>query len=89
MTNGQEPPDVYKASREVVAQANVRSFDELARAAQEDLAGFWAEQAEQFASFDLQVHVRKCGQFFPDFLFFFVAAYFVDPPQVLNFNSEW
>jgi acetyl-CoA synthetase len=51
MSNGQEPPDIYKPSGEVVTQANAPSYEDLAQAAREDLAGFWAEQAEQFVWF--------------------------------------
>ena len=51
MNNGQEPQDIYKPSSEIVANANVKSYEEMARWAEGDLAGFWADQAEQFVWF--------------------------------------
>ena len=51
MNNGQEPQDLYKPSSEIVANANVKSYEEMARWAEGDLAGFWAAQAEQFVWF--------------------------------------
>ncbi len=51
MSNGQEPQDLYKPSPEIVANANVKSYEEMARWAEGDLAGFWAAQAEQFVWF--------------------------------------
>ena len=51
MSNGQEPQDLYKPSSEIVANANVKSYEEMARWAEGDLAGFWAAQAEQFTWF--------------------------------------
>ena len=43
--------DVYKPSSEIIANANVKSYEEMARWAEGDLAGFWAAQAEQFEWF--------------------------------------
>ena len=43
--------DVYKPSSEIIAHANVKSYEEMARWAEGDLAGFWAAQAEQFEWF--------------------------------------
>ena len=40
--------EVYPPSPEVVANANVKSFEEMARAAEKDLAGFWGARAEEF-----------------------------------------
>ena len=51
MNNGQEPQDIYKPSSEIIANANVKSYEEMARWAEGDLAGFWAAQAEQFVWF--------------------------------------
>jgi acetyl-CoA synthetase len=51
MSNGPEPQATYKPSAEIVAQANVQSYEELARWAERDLEGFWAAQAAQFAWF--------------------------------------
>ena len=51
MTVEQGSQEIYKPSPEVIAAANVGSYEELARRAEEDLAGFWAEQAEKFAWF--------------------------------------
>ena len=39
--------EVFHPSAEVVAQAHVPDWDALARRADQDLAGFWAEQAQQ------------------------------------------
>ena len=36
--------DVYYPSDEVVAQANVPDWDQVAQFAQKDLKGFWADQ---------------------------------------------
>ena len=43
--------DVYKPSSEIIANANVKSYEEMARWAEGDLAGFWAAQAEEFEWF--------------------------------------
>ena len=51
MNSGPEPGEIYRPSPEIIAAANVKSYEELARQADEDLAGFWAEQAEQFEWF--------------------------------------
>ena len=51
MNNGQEPQGIYKPSPEIIANANVKSYEEMARWAADDLAGFWAAQAEQFVWF--------------------------------------
>ena len=52
MSNGQESAEIYKPSPEIVAAANAKSYEELARWADEDLPGFWAAQAEQFEWFE-------------------------------------
>jgi acetyl-CoA synthetase len=51
MSNGQEPQGLYKPSSEIVANANIKSYEEMARWAEGDLTGFWAAQAEQFVWF--------------------------------------
>ena len=51
MTEEHGAQEIYKPSPEVIAAANVKSYEELAREANEDLAGFWAEQARQFVWF--------------------------------------
>ncbi|MGD9147318.1 MAG: acetate--CoA ligase [Anaerolineae bacterium] len=51
MTEEQAMQEIYKPSPEISAVANVKSYEELARHANEDLAGFWAEQARQFVWF--------------------------------------
>jgi acetyl-CoA synthetase len=51
MATDQAAPDMYEPSAEIVAQANVRSYEEMAAKAHTDLAGFWAEQAQQFEWF--------------------------------------
>jgi acetyl-CoA synthetase len=51
MTDEQGFQEIYEPSPEVVAAANVKNYEELARYAQEDLAGFWAEQAREFVWF--------------------------------------
>lgn len=40
--------EVYPPSAEVVANAIVKSYAEMARAADKDLAGFWSARAEEF-----------------------------------------
>jgi acetyl-CoA synthetase len=40
--------EVYSPSPEVVANANVKSYEEMARAADKDLQAFWAARAEEF-----------------------------------------
>ena len=42
MSNEQGPQEVYKPSPEVIANANVKSYDEMAAWADRDLEGFWA-----------------------------------------------
>jgi acetyl-CoA synthetase len=44
--------DVYYPSEEVVAQANVQSWEEMAEFASKDLEGFWAERAEELEWFE-------------------------------------
>jgi len=44
--------DVYYPSDEVVAQANVPDWDEMAEFALRDLEGFWAERAEELEWFE-------------------------------------
>ena len=51
MSDEQGTPDIYQPSPEVIAAANVKSYEELTRKADEDLAGFWAEQAKEFVWF--------------------------------------
>lgn len=51
MSDEQGTPDIYQPSPEVIAAANVKSYEDLARKADEDLAGFWAEQAKEFVWF--------------------------------------
>lgn len=46
-----EEQAVYRPDPEIVANANVKSYDELAKRAATDLEGFWAEQARQFVWF--------------------------------------
>ena len=43
--------DVYYPSDEVVSQANVPDWEEVAQFAQKDLEGFWAERAEELEWF--------------------------------------
>ena len=49
--SGQEPQGYFVPPPDVIANANIQSYDEMARWAQEDLPGFWAAQAEQFEWF--------------------------------------
>ena len=49
--NGHEPKDLYRPSPDVVANASVKSYEELAEWAGRDLEGFWAAQAEEFVWF--------------------------------------
>ena len=51
MSIGQETPEIYPPSPKIVAEANIKSYEEMAQAATDDLEGFWAEQAEQFVWF--------------------------------------
>ncbi|MEJ5197691.1 MAG: acetate--CoA ligase [Anaerolineae bacterium] len=51
MSAGQQSQEIYRPSPEVIAQANAKSYEELARWAERDLEGFWAAQAEQFEWF--------------------------------------
>ena len=48
MSNEQEPQEIYPPSPDIVASANVKSYEEMAAWADRDLAGFWAERAEEF-----------------------------------------
>ena len=48
MANEQTTQNVYKPSPEIVANANVKSYEEMARRAEKDLAGFWAWCAEDY-----------------------------------------
>jgi len=52
MDSAEIPQEIYHPSAEVVAAANVKSYEDVARRAREDLAGFWAEQAQQFEWFE-------------------------------------
>ena len=49
--NTDQEQDIYKPSSEIIANANARSYEELALRAEADLPGFWAEQAEEFEWF--------------------------------------
>src|SRR5512137_802296 len=51
MANEQVTQNVYKPSPEFVAQANVKSYEEMARRADKDLAGFWGWCAEDYEWF--------------------------------------
>ena len=51
MSVGQETPEIYSPSPKIVAEANIRDYEEMAQAATDDLEGFWGEQAEQFVWF--------------------------------------
>jgi acetyl-CoA synthetase len=48
MANEQTTQNVYKPSPEIVANANVKSYEEMAHRADKDLAGFWAWCAEDY-----------------------------------------
>ena len=48
MANEQVQQNVYKPSPEIIANANVKSYEEMARRAENDLAGFWAWCAEDY-----------------------------------------
>jgi len=48
MSDTEMTGEVYPPSPEVVANANVKSYEEMARAAEKDLAGFWGARAEEF-----------------------------------------
>lgn len=39
--------DVYYPSENVIAQANIRDYEEQVRQAQDDLKGFWGERADE------------------------------------------
>ncbi|MHB1132322.1 MAG: acetate--CoA ligase [Chloroflexota bacterium] len=43
-----QPQELYEPSPQQVARANVPSYEEVAEHAERDLAGFWAERAEEF-----------------------------------------
>ena len=49
--------EVYAPSPEIVAGANAKSYEEMARRAQQDLAGFWAEEANSSSG---SSRGRKC-----------------------------
>jgi len=51
MTTEQMAQEIYKPPPDIVAAANVSSYEALAERAREDLAGFWAEQAQEFVWF--------------------------------------
>jgi acetyl-CoA synthetase len=51
MTDEQGIQEVYKPSPKIVAAANIKNYEELVNDADEDLAGFWAEQAHEFVWF--------------------------------------
>ncbi|MHB1005100.1 MAG: acetate--CoA ligase [Chloroflexota bacterium] len=48
MASEREQQELYRPSAEVVAAANVTSYEDQARSAAADLAGFWAERAEEY-----------------------------------------
>ncbi len=43
--------EVFAPSPQVVANANIQSYEEMARAADQDLAGFWGARAKEFEWF--------------------------------------
>ncbi len=43
--------EIYSPLPDVVANANVKSYEEMARLAEKDLAGFWGARAEEFEWF--------------------------------------
>ncbi len=43
--------EIYPPSPEVVANANIKSYEEMARLAEKDLAAFWGARAEEFEWF--------------------------------------
>ena len=49
--NGDRPNDMIRPSADIVRNANVASYDEMAEWAQRDLPGFWAAQAEEYTWF--------------------------------------
>jgi acetyl-CoA synthetase len=49
--SNESQPEVYSPSPEVAAAANVKSYEEMARAADQDLEEFWAERAQEFVWF--------------------------------------
>jgi acetyl-CoA synthetase len=52
MANEQkEITEIYPPSPEVVANANIKSYEEMARLAEKDLAAFWGARAEEFEWF--------------------------------------
>ncbi len=52
MANEQkEITEIYPPSPQVVANANIKSYDEMARLAEKDLAAFWGARAEEFEWF--------------------------------------
>ncbi len=42
------PSEIFAPSPDVVANANIKSYEEMARRADQDLQAFWAERAEEF-----------------------------------------
>jgi len=52
MANEQkETIEIYPPSPEIVANANIKSYEEMARLAEKDLAAFWGARAEEFEWF--------------------------------------
>lgn len=52
MATENQNPDIYPPSPEIAAQANVKSYEELAQQAEHDLPGFWAEHARSFVWYE-------------------------------------
>ncbi len=50
--NGNEPKDLYAPPADIVANATVKSYEEMADWVRRDLEGFWAAQAEDFVWFE-------------------------------------
>ena len=51
--SNESPQEVYLPSPDVVAAANVKSYEEMAHAADQDLEAFWAERAQGLPEGDL------------------------------------
>ena len=51
MTVDQSTPNIYMPSPEILASAIIQDYDAVVKHAREDLAGFWAEQAQEFVWF--------------------------------------
>ena len=49
--SNESPQEVYPPSPNVVAAAHIKSYEEMARCADQDLGGFWAERAKEFVWF--------------------------------------